>query len=277
MRKLLFFLTIIASVFTANAQSGTAKPLKKVMTLKMPRTVDDDMPGTRGASVAWHPLQKKYYAAMAGNMGYPLGVYDAGGKKLSNDDLNCEVDTRGLWYNPQAKKIQGNGYDENGWFSYALNTKGIPESTDVFMEGMNQPNSQSVGAYFPAKQEILFLNNGYVSFYTMEDGLSNNSVQIQWGRTKADGKAEVEEGDEAETPEDYNYTTVVFTGIKGSELGFLNITEKQVELYNIADGFMTKKLKLPEEAPMNSSFNFSYTNGMFWLFDMETRIWTAYK
>jgi hypothetical protein len=276
MKKLSLFLAIITMVVSVNAQSGAGKLLKKAMTLKMPRTVDDDMPGTRGASVAWHPLQKKYYAAMAGNVGYPLGVYDINGKLLSRETLNCEEDVRGLWFNPQKKQVQGNTYNENGWFSFKLDVNGIPESTDVFLEGMNQPDAQSVGAYNTAKQEVIFLNAGFISFYSFEDGMSNESVQLQWGRTKKDGALD-NDPDNAETPEDYNYSTVVYTGVKGSEIGVLNITEKQVELYSITDGFMTKKLKLPEEASTNSSFNFAYTNGMYWLFNMDERTWTAYK
>ena len=49
--------------------------LKKVLTLAMP---GED--GSNGASVAWHPLLKLYYAAMAGNAIYNLGVFDAKGK-----------------------------------------------------------------------------------------------------------------------------------------------------------------------------------------------------
>jgi hypothetical protein len=276
MKQLLLVLTIIAAMFAANAQSAKAPILKKTLTLKMPRTVDDENPGTRGASVVWHPLQKKYYAAMAGSVSYPLGVYDAKGKLLSPETLNCEADVRGLWYNPQKKQVQGNAYNEDGWFAIKLDTKGIPESTEIFMEGMNQPDAQSVGTYNTAQQKVIFLNAGFVSLYSFEGGISDDAIQIQWGRTKADGKSDEDEED-AETPEDYNQSTVIYTGIKGAEIGFLNITDKQLELYNIADGFMTKKLQLPEDAPMNASFNFAYTNGMYWLYDIETRVWTAYK
>ncbi|MGB3008336.1 MAG: hypothetical protein WBC06_17605 [Chitinophagaceae bacterium] len=276
MKNTSLLIAIVASSLTLNAQTITPKPLKKVMTLTMPRTVDDEYPGTRGASVVWHPLQKKYYAAMAGNTQYPLGVFDAKGKLLSPESLNTDADVRGLWYNPQKKQLQGNSYDDYGWFSFKLDSKGIPQSTDIFMEGMNQPDAQSIGAYHTSLQEVLFLNAGFVSFYSFEDGLSNKSIQIQWGHTKEDGLLE-EEADEAETPEDYNYTTVIYTGIKGAEIGFLNITEKHVELYNIADGFLTKKLSFPEDAPVYNNFNFAYTNGIYWLFNIETRIWTGYK
>ncbi len=272
MKKLLLLIFIISSSITITAQSGSTKPLKKAMTLLMPRTVDDEMPGKRGASVVWHPLQKKYYAAMAGNMGFPLGVYDATGKLLSDDSLNTNEDIRGIWYNPDVKEIQGNTYNDYGWFSYQLNSKGIPVSSKILMEGMNQPSDQSVGAYSFIRKEVMFLYDGYVEFYSITDALPNGEpLAIQWGRTKADG---VEES--LGTPEEYN-STVIYTGIKGAELGFLNIVDMQIELYDINNGFLTRELKLPEDAPMNLMFNFAYTNGMYWLFNMENRTWTAYK
>src|SRR5215831_11978397 len=99
MKRLLFLaLCIVTSLFT-QAQTSAKKPLtqspqvlKKVIELKMPKTASDDMPGTRGASVAWHPLQKKYYAVFAGNMDYPLAVFDEKGKRLSDDDLFAYID-----------------------------------------------------------------------------------------------------------------------------------------------------------------------------------------
>jgi hypothetical protein len=279
MKKILFIFLIFPVLSSLNAQNSEPRMLKKVLILLMPRTVDDDMPGTRGASVVWHPVQKKYYAAMAGNIGYPLGAYDVKGKRLSDDSLNCNADIRGLWYNLIKKQIQGNTYSDNGWFGFILNVKGIPSGTKILKEGMNQPDDQVVGAYrFPGDQ-VLFLHEGSIYFYKSNATAIDKTLKINWGRTKADGIAEDEEEveDESLTPEDYNKTTVVFTGLKGAELGFLNITEMQIELYNIADGFMTKRLKLPEDAPMNQSFNFAYTNGMYWLFNMETREWSSYK
>jgi len=273
MKKSLLLLALVSSSIALNAQPVTAKPLKKTITLTMPRTVDDDMPGTRGASVVWHPLQKKYYAAMAGNAGYPMGVYDVTGKRLSPDSLDCGADTRGLWYNPQQKQLQGNCYSDYGWFGYTLDAKGLPADAAIFMEGMNQPDVQSAGTYSILRQQVQFLYDGHIYFYALSNGGLIDSMQVHWGRTRADGTSDEEEG----TPENYNSTTVVYTGIKGAELGLLNITDMQVELYNIADGFLTRKLKLPEDAPMNATFNFAYTNGMYWLFNIEERVWTGYK
>lgn len=273
MKKSLLLLLAIVSLTTLTF-SQTAKSLKKVLELKMPKTVDDDMPGTRGASVAWHPLQKKYYAVFAGNMGYPLAVFNATGKRLSGDDVTAMVDTRGLWYNPATKLITGNGYSEAGWFTYKLSTAGIPTDFESVHEGLNQPDVQSVGVYNPVAKRVMFLKGGQVFFYN-NDAEAVDSIAIHWSRKKADGPADDE--DPSVSPEDYNYTAMVYTGIKGQEIGFLNVTNLEIELYDIKSGYLTAKLALPENASVEASFNFAYTNGIYWLFNIELRKWIGYK
>jgi hypothetical protein len=259
----------------SNAQVKT-KTLKKIAELLMPKTVDDDMPGTRGASVVWHPVQKKYYAAMAGNEAYPIAAFDATGKRLSGQNDETMIDVRGLWYNPDLKRIEGNAYSDFGWFYYKLNSLGMIESNEVFFEDENQPNEQSVGAYDPADKKVMFLNGSQVYFYDMSDAsASGDALTLHWGRVAKDGPSENEEP--TEPSETHNSSTIVFTGIAGAEIGALNIDIKQIELYNKKDGFMTQILKLPDTATTESIFNFAFANGIYWLFDMETRIWTGYK
>lgn len=239
-------------------QAQKTQSLKKIIELKMPKTEDDDMPGKRGASVAWHPVQKKYYAVFAGNTDYPLAVFDSKGKRLSDDDQTALIDVRGLWYNPVTKLVSGNGYNEMGWFTYKLDSKGIPSNAEEIHEGMNQPNEQSVGAYNAATKQILFVRGSQVYFYG-SDAEAKDSMMIHWSRKKADGPADDE--DQMEANEDYNSTTLVYTGIKGQELGFLNITNKEIDLYDIKTGFLSKTLSLPETATAESMFNFAYANG----------------
>lgn len=263
----------LAITITLQAQTPT-KPLKKVMELKMPKTVDDDMPGTRGANVVWHPVQKKYYASFAGNVGYPMAVFDATGKRLSDDELTTMADTRGLWYNAVTKMVSGNGYGEFGWFNYQLDSKGVPTDLEVTHEGKFQPDAQSVGTYNPLAKQVLFLFGSQVYMYNSDAELLD-SVVIHWGRKKTQGADEYE--DITEQPEDYNYTSLIYTGVKGQELGFLNVTNKNIELYDIKTGFLTKILSLPETATAEPSFNFAFANGTYWLFDMEMRTWVGYK
>ena len=99
--KKIFFSLLLTLPFYLNAQ--VEKTLKQTISLKMPSTVYvskntglDSLAGTRGAAVAWHPLLKKYYAGFAGNVSYPLAVFDVKGERLSGEDLTTMEDLRGL-------------------------------------------------------------------------------------------------------------------------------------------------------------------------------------
>ena len=189
MRRIIFF-TIMFFAASNTLQAQLKQTLKKVIELKMPKTAEDSMPGTRGASVVWHPVQKKYYAVMAGNAGYPLAVFDATGKRISDDDVTAMNDTRGLWYNPETKEISGNGYGETGWFKYVLDKKGIPESGPIILEGLKQPDGQCVGSFHTLRKEVIFIYNGTVSLYSLTDGTTSASVKINWGRAGGAGRAQ---------------------------------------------------------------------------------------
>lgn len=274
MKRILFLVIALTSVIVnLNAQS---KPqvLKKVLELQMPKTADDDKPGTRGASVVWHPVQKKYYASFAGNQAYPMAVFDAKGKRLSDEELTTMMDTRGLWYNPTSKLITGNSYSDFGWFTYTLDKGGIPTEVITILEGMNQPGEQSVGVYNAAIKKIMFLSGSQIFFYD-STGTLTDSVTIHTGRTKSAGVSDDE--DIFIINENYNYTSIVYIGVKGQEIGLLNNIDKYIELYDIKTGFLTRKLSLPEEATAEALFNFAYTNGIYWLFNIEMRKWEGYK
>lgn len=263
--------SFLAIVLLAATQLFAQATLKKVMSLEMP-----EGEGTNGASVVWHPVLKKYYAAFAGNISYPLGVFDAKGKRVSEDDLATTFDVRGLWYNPKSKKIQANGYDESGWAEFKLNAKGIPVGDAVVIrEGTNQPEKQSTGAFNPTKGVLYFLNGDMeLVTYNLATGEEGNTTTLHLGIKKEDKD---EEDEDSEMMYDYNATTVVYTGINGAEIGILNSIENQVELYNLADGYMTKTLALPENVSAPEALNFAYTNGMYWFFNIELRTWEGYK
>jgi hypothetical protein len=269
MRKIigLFVVALSLVAFQANAQK--ARPLKSVMTLEI---LGEG--GSNGASVVWHPIQKKYYASMAGNASFPMGVYSEKGKLLSDEDLAAQFDLRGLWFNPITKTINGNGYGEGGWVSYKLNAKGIPTDIKMLFEGMYQPSEQSVATYDGKTNSVYFLEGNEVVIYNGKTGEQVNGINIFPGLKKAPADGEEVSG---EIGEDYNTTVVVFTGIPRAEFGLLNVTNKEIELYNKATGYLTQKLKLPEEAELSSSFCFAYTNGIYFLFDKEARKWIGYK
>lgn len=267
MKKALFLSLLLLST----ALLSQAQTLKKTLELKMPKTADDDMPGTRGASVVWHPEQKKFYAAFAGNSGYPLGVFDIKGKLL-NPDLTTMVDTRGLWYDPVKKLISGNGYGESGWFTYKLDKQGFPLDYTITLEGQNQPDEQSIGTYNPSTKLVLFHSEAFLYMLDSKGELKDSTI-IHFGTSKQE---DIDEDEDYFASEYYN-PAVIYTGIKGQELGFLNFDESQIELYDIKSGLLKKTLQLPDDTPIEENFNFAYANGYYWLFDMEARTWIGYK
>jgi len=259
--------------FAVTAQVKT-RTLEKVMELQVPGEAVSGKPGTRGASVAWHPVLKKYFAAMAGNFEYPMTIFDAKGKRVSSIYSTCKADTRGLWYNPVTKSIQGNGYDQTGWFSYKLDASGTTlVKLDTLETGMLQPGQQVVGAFNTAEKTVLFLSEDSVIVYKAADRRpTGKNIFIRWGISAADDETDTEG-----RIENYNYTTLVYTGIPNAQLGFLNFIDYQVELYNPKTGLLTQVLKLPEGTPAETSFNFAYANGLYWFFNMTERKWIGYK
>ncbi len=277
MNKITILIAVLLTFgFNANAQKTMSpadqipKTLKEVITLRIDRPG-----GANGASVAWHPVQKKYYAAQAGNETFPMEVFDAKGKMLSNSELETFFDVRGFWYNPNTKTLQANGYDNNGWVNYKLNGKGIPVSVDKMDTDPGKPDAQSVGVYDPKKNVVYYFDYSTVGIerHKMKDGVSDTTIPLHLGaKTKDDILS-----DQDDKKTNYNENTLVFTGTAGAEIGLLNITDKQIELYSIATGLMTKVLRLPDGAPVESSLNFSYSNGIYWLNDKTERIWHGYK
>ncbi len=265
---IILILALVCLTTTTNAQSK--KTLKKVLELTMPGE-SGGQDGTRGANVAFNPVLKKYYAAFAGNAAYPLSVFDSKGKMLSGEDLKTEADLRGLWYNPITKTLQGNCYDDGGWINYKLDAKGMPQSPTNLLEGTFQPGIQSVGVFDAIKKTVYFLKDNTIIGYNIK-GEEGKTITL----TIVKGDDDMED---ALLPERYNNTTVIFTGLPKMEFGLYDTEAKTIELYNRATGKKTAIWQLPEDLPEaeKTNFNFSYCNGMVWLFDQEARAWYAYK
>ncbi len=267
------FITLFVSLIclSSGIHAQVSLKLKQTIILRIPGEKGEN--GTNGASLTFHPLQKKYYAAMAGNASYPITVFDINGYQLSSDTLTAGFDVRGLWFNPIAKSLQANGYNNFGWTNFKLNMKGIPVGNIVFMEGRNQPGEQSVGTFDAKSQAVLFLSGNKVVAYDIKTGNSGKEYPLAVAIDSLDLDVLLED----ELPYKYNNTTVVFTNMPGAEFGLLDVDNKIVELYSKTTGKLTKSLLLPADAICNTSFNFSFANGIFWLFDKDSRTWTGYK
>ncbi len=267
MKKLVFLPATLLLCVAVSAQS--TKTLKSSLELKI---VGEG--GANGASVAWHPGQKKYYAAVAGNVSFPFAVYNEKGDRLSTSDQQTLFDIRGMWYNPDTKNIQMNGYKEFGWAEYQLDQNGIPQDISPLQEGKHQPSDQCSGSFDPKENAVYFLSeNGELEKYDYETASFKKAISLRLGKTK---KSNDKSGNDNDI-ENYNITTAVFTGIKNAEIGLLNTLSREIELYSLSDGFISRRLKLPDNAPVNGVLNFAYCNNLFWLFDKENRVWKGYK
>lgn len=258
--SLLVFLVLGNGVLFAQA----TKKLTKVMELAMPENAE----GNNGASVVWHPDQKKYYAAYAGNEIFGLSVFSADGKLLSSEDLQTMVDLRGLWFHNGA--LEGNCYDEGGWIRYKLDANGIPENYDVIQPGSHQPTEHSPGSIDSKAGIVYFLGEyGVVVPYNYKEGVTNDNIVLNLGKVK--------ESDEGSQIEEYNPSTVFYTGQKKAELAILNVDTRHLEFYDIKSGLLTRKHSFPEDAPLPSFLNIAYTNGIVFVFDKEAHVWIGYK
>lgn len=260
MKKYFLAAMLLAITIDAAAQTRT---LKKVLELAMPGDL-----GSNGAGVVYHPVQKKYYCAFAGNSDYPLAAFDLKGKLLTDAAITAGFDVRGMWYNSKTKTIQANGYNDFGWTNFKIDKQGTPTGNEVFIAGMNQPDAQSVGLFNDKLQRLYFLKNISIVKYDLT-GKELDSTQLF---PKIVGDEEMGNG----LPGDYN-ATAIYTGILKGEIGLLNNTDKKIELFNLATGKPTTTWQLPDDAPDNSIFNFAYSNGIVWLFDKESRTWYGYK
>ncbi len=257
------FLTLF--IFVATAQ----KLLKQTIILNMPED------GNNGASVAWNPIQKKYYAAYAGNASYAMGVFDATGKSLQ-DDLITDFDMRGIWYNSTSKRIEFNCYSDAGIGHLELETNGQVANKTIDLEGKNQPDDQSVGVYV-ANNTIAYLSpTYYIEKYNAKTGLStNSSTKLHVGCKTKDDVSKMETEDmEATKWDSRNYSVVQYTGMPKSEWAILNVTERKIELYDQQTGLQNKTYyAIPKEITLEMNFNFSYANGIWWFFNKKEKKW----
>ncbi len=274
MKQLCLFITLVvllsARISAQENGEPTSQTLQKVISLKIDRAGNTD-----AAAVAWHPVQKKYYAAQAG-MDAPMMVFDEKGKKIAATGLKTGVDVRGFWYNPAARTLQVTTAGNAGWYEYALDDRGVPENRRKIGIETSQQDLQAVGAYAAGMNSVYFFDHNTASVESrMLTGLPGaTKIKLHLGSALKDN---ISDEAIAKRKSRYNQTTIVYTGIAHAEIGLLNIADKQVELYDGETGLMTQVLKLPPSAPTSASLNFSYSNNIYWLYDKAAKEWDGYK
>jgi hypothetical protein len=274
MKRILLLFTMFigsGSFFTLHAQ----KKLVPSVTIQLPAG-----DGSNAAAVVWHPVTKRYYTSMVGNAIYAIGIYNANGKPYK-ENIEAEHDYRGFWYNPVSKRIEFNCYDAGGIGYFVLDGRGIVTEKQVAFEGMNQPQDQNVGVYYPPGNHIIYLNSSTyaVEKYSAATGLPNGTLATLRVGCKTQSEADDMDADtESSRWEDRNVNSVQYTGMPKAELAILNFDSRTIELYDQKTGLMSSKFfKIPESVTIHLNFNFCYNNGMWWFFNKDERKWVGCK
>ncbi|MBK9355593.1 MAG: hypothetical protein IPN09_16985 [Bacteroidetes bacterium] len=219
--------------------------------------------GTNGSGVAYDPILKRYYTAIAGNAGYPLDVFDRSGRFIATN--TCNADIRGLFYNPEYKTIECNTYENHDIMSFGF------ESNGKFKINYPKIELTKLEATVPnACLNFDILNKKYIAFDQAKMAVSRFSY--------ADGKKERDLRVRFQNnAENINYTSVVYIDIQDGAYGFLDFVKKQVILISPKTGSPLATIQLPSDALTNNAFRFAYANGQIFLYDVDKRSWTGYK
>ena len=217
--------------------------------------------GTNATGVAFNPTLSLYYAAIAGNTGFPLETFSATGAPLFQ--TNTGFDMRGMWWNPNTNQLESNGYNTGGIWKYNLNASGYALNTGIsIFTGMNQPTAQSNGDYNCADNEIVYYNAGAIMRRNRTTNALIGSLAIT-GLPVALGNL--------------NDNTICYTDCLAHEYALLDYVLKRVYFINKATGAYNGMSQLPATAVTNVSFRTSWANGLFWIYNTANLTWYSYQ
>jgi hypothetical protein len=216
--------------------------------------------GTNASAVTWIPEAQVYVTCIAGNVEYPLEVFDAQGKTIYSGQAG--LDLRGLWYNPATQQLEGNCAGEEGWYSIAVDLQGIPSGDwQLIREGQNQPDFQSVLSYIDSKKKLVTLADGELSFWTRKNGKSK-TVKL----TDYDSDFVY-----------FDYTTAAYTGDEAYPIALLELNNGRIMYFDLKGKYTGKSTTIEGGIPEIEGFRFAFANGRAFIYDEIDRDWRAYK
>lgn len=217
--------------------------------------------GTNASAVAWDSKSGNYVTVIAGNAEFPMETFDARGNAVGQ--ATAGFDWRGFWYNASTGKFEGNGAGDYGWVTFSMDNNHQPSSIKTIHEGQYQPDFQSVGCYDDAKKQVVFLDFAVdgLSMYSRKNPKKVKALNLNWSNADLG---------------DMNITTVGYTGHKNYEFVLLDINNGKLVFFN-RSGEQTAASQLPSGIPLNDAFAFSFANNHAFVYDVEGRVWHAYK
>lgn len=217
--------------------------------------------GTANRSgVAYHPAFRYYYSVNAGSSGYPIDAYDEQGTLLFSPIQG--FDYRGLWFNPAAATIEGNGFDNLGILVHNLNVNtGEPLGSGASVLAANQPTTQSAGDLDTEDNEIVYFAADTIYRY---DRPTNNLAS----------KLKIENLPVAISSITPN--VVVYVGCPTKEYGIYDKENRRLLFVNKATGEYNGFTQLPAAAPEPTLVNVSFARNRLWLFNRADLRWESY-
>ena len=216
---------------------------------------------TNRSAVAYNPVAGLYYSVDAGNASFEIDTYDD--SYVLVNTIAGGFDYRGCWWNAATAQLEGNGYASGGIFvqNLAVGTS-YPMGTGTAIFVAAQPDAQSVAAFDPDANEIIYYFNNAIYRYA-------RATNTYLGTTVITGLPAA----------GLNWTSIAYVGCPGHEIGIFDYTNKRLLFINKATGAYVGYCQLPAGAPARSAFGMSYSNGIFWLYDeiVIPHVWRGYE
>lgn len=216
---------------------------------------------TNRSAVAYNPDAGLYYSVDAGNPTFKIDTYND--SYVLVDTVAGGFDYRGCWWNAATEQLEGNGYASYGIFVQTLlSGTQYPAGSGTTIFTAAQPDDQSVGAFDPGANEIIYYFNNAIYRYA-------RATNTYLGTTPITGLPVAS----------LNWTSIAFVGCPGHEIGIYDYVNKRLLFINKATGAYVGSSQLPAGAPARDAFGMSYSNGIFWLYDVATSpyIWRGYQ
>ena len=255
------FIKLTLTAFVAiTAITAFAQPLSSPIR-DITYTLNNQYDGTNASAVVWIPKSQMYVTVVAGNAELPLEGFSPAGTNIFSENAN--VDARGMWYNTKSGDIEINGAGEMGWYGFTIAPTNRPTERLNILPGQNQPDFQSIGVYDEAKKQVCFLNadaNGIVC-HSRKKPSKTKSFDLNFTSTSS---------------VNLNPYAFGYTGQAGYEFVCMDYVNRNMVFFD-RSGNQTASVAIPQDAPVNDWFAFSFANGRAFFYDKENRIWTGYK
>jgi len=218
--------------------------------------------GSMGVSVVWNSAEKRYYSAVSGGQEKLLLLYDEQGK-LNHTPYHLEFDPGALWFESGGTALGSSASGIEGLYKIHLRS-GLPAFTENVYYAIHNPVCIGTGAWVSRKKEVWFYHDKTV--YRFKIGRAKRVIPIAL--------------DIADFDNELNVMSMIYTGIKKREIGLYDYGQNRILLFNAKTGRCSYTLNIKQDGHENLRplcGDFSYANGIYWLFDRETGIWHGYN